>query len=114
MKRLTHKEKWDYHENIINNYYINDEFIGKFTIEIKNDVIKLVGFYVNEKYRGLGYGSLILKDIIKDIEEYNEVFLMIKKDNILPYNMYIKTGFEYYENHDENYIWLVKYNKKLN
>ena len=66
-----------------------------FTIQSKNqskNQTVLFNFAVYEQFRGQGYGSIMLKHIINSLKN-TTVYLFVKKDNKIAYNLYTKTGF---------------------
>lgn len=77
-------------EILVNN---NDELVGY--VFVYNNTHKDYGFIfnlvVNKRFRGHGYGSLLIKDAIN---KFKGVDLTVKKDNDIAVNLYKKNGFE--------------------
>lgn len=98
LKRYYSKEQWDYHisHNII--FVCGKEIICRY--EVKECIFEnsLEGVYVNEKYRGEGYGKMMMEDFLSFRKKmgYKEVKLTVKKDNMV-IKLYKSIGFVYEE-----------------
>lgn len=97
-------------EDIIKNHLIsiliknNDDIIGYSHIDYDSDKYWF-GIYLNEKYRGKGYGNEIMNYIKNHylLKSTNEIFLSVDIDNQHAIKLYKKNGFlEYSKN--SNYI----------
>lgn len=85
--------------------YLNNEKIGCFLVESKDDGVLLDEIYLEEKYRNLGIGT----DIIKEIISRNEiVYLWVYKLNKRAVSLYKRLGFKIIEETETRYF--MKYN----
>lgn len=62
-------------------------FVGKEDYVISPYVIK-------KDYRGLGYGTRLLRDIVNNVKYNGKIFAMVKKDNISSIKAMEKAGFQ--------------------
>lgn len=85
--------------------YLNNEKIGCLLVESKDDGALLDKIYLEEKYRNLGIGT----DIIKEIISRNEiVYLWVYKLNKRAVSLYKRLGFKIIEETETRYF--MKYN----
>lgn len=112
MEILRYKQNWDYHISYMNVFQLDGEYIGSYGIEDASENVNITGFYINEKYRNNGYGNEILSDMVDNIQRYEEVYLMVRYDNIIAINMYKKVGFKECEDcessNNNRYLWMVR------
>ena len=88
----------------INNYnsiVLNDLNIGCLLIEKFLDGIIINELYIIDKFRGLGIGSSILRDIIRSNDL---IYLWVYKDNSRALNLYQKLGFKVKEETDSRML----------
>jgi len=85
--------------NTIEIYSINinpNNPFGYGIINYKNNEYSLEHLYISPEYRNMGYGQKLLKSIIN---EYNQLKLLVGKNNINALHIYKKLGFnKLYEN----------------
>lgn len=77
----------------------DNNYIGYGQLIFENGEPFIVNFGILEKYRGLGYGRVLLQYFIK-IAKYNdfdEVFIKVNSNNKIALNLYEATGFKKYE-----------------
>lgn len=98
---LTYKEKTRINNYIdkhipleMKNYkliYIKNHIIGCLLVTNKDDGVIIDNIYIEEKYRGFGIGS----DIIKKIVTNNRVvYLWVYKENVKAISLYKRLGFK--------------------
>lgn len=97
-----------FHEKIIDPNYsfylfqtINKKLIGQVRLEKIENLNAIIGVSVSNEFRGLGYGSIILKMACIDYLKYHPNFIInayIKIDNISSKNIFKKSGFMFIEN----------------
>jgi len=79
---------------ICNAYFFEkDKEIGKIHIRIENNTIDLWNFEIVEEYRNCGYGTKVLKKIIRKFN-YRPLWLYVFKYNYLAIHLYKKMGFK--------------------
>lgn len=66
---------------------------------------EIVNFYVDEEYRGLGFGSLMLELVIEVCKVSNvpNISLEVREHNIKAQNLYKKYGFEFSHKREKYY-----------
>ncbi len=71
-----------------------NNFVGQIRFEIKNDHA-IVSISILKKYRGLGYGSIILNKGCREFWKFFNLDLIayVKSDNTNSYNLFIKNRF---------------------
>ena len=81
-----------------------------------NDNSEIINFYVDEEYRGLGFGKMMLDFAIKlcELSKVNNLSLEVRESNQVARNLYEKHGFKfshkrerYYDN-GEDALVLIK------
>lgn len=112
MTILKYKEQWDWCKQIHIELITQDEIpkhIGKLTIEITKDYLKITGVYIQPKFRNKGYAYLLVKEAIKEIEKIKHktdyIYLMVRTDNTNAISVYKKAKFKHYS--------FAEYNNKL-
>ena len=95
----------------------NNEIIGYYWVwNIVNEV-QVITVTVTEKFRGKGYGKVLVEDIIRISSENNmlNIYLEVRISNLTAINLYKKFGFteyrqieNYYNKPVENGICMVK------
>lgn len=104
------------------NIYLNNEFVALMDILIYQDVIYLFFLAVKKKYRHLGIGSQILKDLQDKYKDYN-IYLLAEEVNdiysdninrIKRFNFYQRNGFKVSSTIISEYDikYQILYNKK--
>jgi ribosomal-protein-alanine N-acetyltransferase len=89
---------------------VNGEVAGFADIKLREKTAKLMGMAVDEKFRGCGVGSSLIKKTIEFSMEKGKrlVYLNVRRDNIAAINFYKKNGFilkkEVEKNDDSFYI----------
>jgi len=98
VKTFRYYNKRDF--SVINNhiysalYYNEDNILGYGHLDTENDVVWL-GIMVSDKYRGMGIGTTIMKDLIKHYD--GDILLSVDKDNTPAINIYKKRNFNIFE-----------------
>lgn len=77
----------DKYKNII----INDNIVGSVLLIEIEDGILLDEIYIEEPYRNKGIGTIVIKNILSDIN--SNIYLWVHKDNVKAINLYTKLGF---------------------
>ena len=82
--------------SLINVLKINDEIIGYYDIWFLFEVADIAFIAVKKGYQHMGYGTLLMKDIIQKCIENNIEFinLEVRKDDANAVGLYKKFGFE--------------------
>ena len=70
---------------------VKNEIIGMITIFDYGEIIWIANLFIDEKWRGKGYGSYLIKEVIKLFNNKNTIALFSKKETI---DFYIKNGFK--------------------
>ena len=89
---------------ILENVYFMSE-LKPYIAKINNDAIEFIGFIknvndifisinINPNFRGNGYGSTILKEVLDKIDKGVLIKAEIIKDNIASIKLFEKCGFE--------------------
>ena len=84
-------------------YYVDNNFVGVGSIYIEDkDTLIVVGIKIWEKYRGKGYATKMMKEIVAFYKEqfsniYPRLILRVFSDNIPALKAYIHSGFKAYE-----------------
>lgn len=109
---LIERQKWDFHK--VDKYiYFDDDIIGSlddikiigsYNIELINNYTKLTSLYVQEEYRNKGYFNVFMNDILSLIKE--DIYIIVRKESFIK-DKYIKYGFEYHSEYDDNFDWYV-------
>ena len=100
----------------INDFYIIEIYnipIGTIMCWNNNGEITLINFYIDYKYRNLGYGNKLLKYVVN---KYNYCVLGVFEENKKALNFYINFGFKIIQNQSTNsgqLLWL-KYERNSN
>lgn len=116
-KLIKYDQKWDIHTNICYIYHIDNIYIGSCTLQIMNDAnhpMKILSFYIDDRYRNMGFGKMMLSEVVSDISD--DCTLMVRKDNDKAIYMYKQVGFEFYSSEIDNdieYIWMYRYKEKI-
>lgn len=93
----------DKYKNII----INDNIVGSVLLIEIEDGILLDEIYIEEPYRNKGIGTIVIKNILSDIN--SNIYLWVHKDNVKAINLYTKLGFSKKVETDSRYY--MKYLK---
>ena len=93
-------------------YLSNDEYVGGFSISLKNDAAGWFLSYltINEKLRNRGIGSYIIDfsvDLVKKMGEQN-IYLRVRRDNIAARRLYERKGFVLFDDAVLHRITMVK------
>ena len=94
----------------LNNYKIikiNKDIIGCFLIVKKDDKLLLDEIYIESKYRNKKIGSTIINKILNDNQN---IYLWVYKDNIKAWSLYKRFGFSIIEETENRYF--MQYNSK--
>jgi ribosomal protein S18 acetylase RimI-like enzyme len=85
------------------------EVIGNVEVMFDDDYTdRIVGLYIQPKYRKLGYSKLLMKEILMDFNE-NDLGLLVNKDNRIAINLYTSFGFiEDKDYSDKVYKYMIK------
>jgi RimJ/RimL family protein N-acetyltransferase len=85
------------------NYYVDNNFVGMGGIYIDDkDTLIVVGIEIWEEYRGKGYATKMMKEIVAFYKEqfssiYPRLILRVFSNNIPALKAYIHSGFKAYE-----------------
>ena len=88
---------------------INNDAIG-FIGFIKNDIDIFISININPNFRGNGYGSAMLKEVLDKIDKGVTIKAEIIKDNIASIKLFEKCGFELINTKNDLFIfqWVKK------
>lgn len=124
MNIIKYKEQWDWCKLIHIQLITEDKIpkhIGRLTIEISKDYLKITGVYIENKYRNQGYASILMKLAIEEIKtikhKTNYLYLLVRTDNEPAIKVYKKCKFKHYsysefKNKLDYYQWMrLKINK---
>jgi len=109
MKIYNWVEQWDYHKSFKFIIMEDNIIVASGAVEELDEELTLVGGWVIPKYRGLGYGKILVDIRLKVCNDIDKpLFTKLKKDN--PHNETLKkTGFEFYDDDDDEiYHWLKR------
>lgn len=87
----------DKYKNII----INNNIVGSILLTKIEDGILLDEIYIEEPHRNKGIGTIVIKNIISDIN--SNIYLWVYKDNVKAVTLYTKLGFSKKEETDSRY-----------
>lgn len=96
MKTIINREQWDfgyyYKFTMLNKKF---EIIGLCELYVESDNVTIQSLYIYEKFRGLGYSTKLLNEVIKlnnKITKLN-LTLYVNRDNFI-YKKYKQLGFK--------------------
>jgi UDP-2,4-diacetamido-2,4,6-trideoxy-beta-L-altropyranose hydrolase len=97
---VWYKNKLSSKNDILYVCYDNNDLIGQIRFEIINELESVISISILHKYRGLGYGSQILKlGCIEFWKNYKiKILAYVKEINKNSYNLFLKNGFTLIEN----------------
>lgn len=77
----------------------DNNYIGYGQLIFENNMPFIVNFGILQKYRGLGYGRVLLEHFIRiaKYNDLNEIFIKVNSDNKIALNLYENIGFKKYE-----------------
>lgn len=75
-------------------YYYDDNIIGFLSYSVMYERAEIDYIAVDEKYRGNGVASELVKFLISNLDECNSISLEVRKNNIAAINLYLKNGFK--------------------
>jgi len=85
------QQKWENFRLLIDE---NGNYIGYSQIAPKENNSCELGFVISPDYQGKGFGKKLVELTLEEVkEQYNIVFLLVKKDNSKAIRMYEKFGF---------------------
>jgi RimJ/RimL family protein N-acetyltransferase len=88
-------------------FILNDpEPVGYGHLDYECDKMWL-GMCVFDEYIGMGYGKIILTQLIKNTNQ--NIHLTVDIDNIVAVNLYLKNGFKIYDQTEKIYFCIKKY-----
>ena len=95
MKIIKYIQKWDYHQQHHIQIMERGKYVGGGYISEESNDITITGVYVLKKHRYKGYGSIIITELMNQVEKlgFNEVWLMVKKENKNLIKMYESKSF---------------------
>lgn len=118
MKLLVQDQIWDFHQIKILTKITDDldviysYRITTFTDEDWNDSeIKVEEIYVYPEYRNQGYFNEIMNNIHTEFLDKN-IFIIVKRNYWLV-EKYEKLGYEYWKEYNDDFDWMVKFQKIL-
>ena len=87
-------------------YYINpnNTIVGSFVI---NSLGFISDLRIEEEYRGQGYGSKMIAEMVERFGKNKQLTLMVLPDNTRAQHLYFKYGFVKVE--ETEYYWSMKY-----
>ena len=88
----------------------NDDIIGRFLIGTGKDEGYIGALRVADKYKGYGFGDILIKDAIN---KYNGIDLNVFKDNKVAIAMYKKNGFMILNKYNDKESYYMKLKSKL-
>lgn len=107
--------KWDFHTDY-HYLIINDnKILGSIELEENDEAFHIKSLYVDVLHRNKGYASTLLKQSIITYKLLNtsnkNLYLKVRSDNKVAFNMYKKYGFEVYSLEDygdliDYYTWM--------
>lgn len=106
------KKKYDDGEGVEITFYDNGVEIGECSTcsyDGKPNIF-LHGLEVKKKFRGKGYGSQIMKYMIK---EYGSKILYVSKNNKVAVSLYEKFGFKVTDTFDKNMLVMERGSSKM-
>lgn len=113
IKKIEFDEQWDYYRTHHIQYVEGNKIIGRIIISMEENNNSISSLYIQDEYRGKGYSTELLKDVLNYCDEYikDDIFLMVRRDNFI-IKKYKKLGFKF---HSDNkiYIWMIKKYKLL-
>ena len=77
-------------------------FIWGYRKKEENNIFHINYFFVNEKYRSQGTGSMLLKEFENKISKYKEIELLVNKNNVGALEFYKRNGFKIKEEMHED------------
>lgn len=109
MELYSYNTEWEYH---INKHYIlidNDKVLGSVLVEKGEGIMTMiVGLFIQEEFRGMGYARSLMKQILNDFRE--SIYLIVNKNNSRAIDLYKEYNFEYWKDKedDDNFIWMKR------
>ena len=112
MKHYSIKQQWE-DSVVYKHFWVTDEVLVStlvFTHYNNDDAVNISGVYVHEDYRQKGIATMMFETLDKDTPHCLEV----RRDNLQAIKLYEKLGFHYWQESDNNMIWMkdFKYSKK--
>lgn len=85
----------------------DDFYIGYGQIIVESNIPTIVNFGILKDFRGLGYGKMLLNCLfnILKINNFEEIFIKVKADNMPAFNLYTQNGFKMHKQIDK---WELK------
>lgn len=97
---------------------IDDEINGYIGLWITEENAEIINFYIDEAYRGLGFGSMLLDFSIKLVSSsgVGNLSLEVRRSNDVAINLYEKYGFKYshdrknyYDNNEDALVYILDF-----
>ena len=97
---------------------IDGEISGYIGLWITEDNAEIINFYVDEKYRGLGFGSMLLDFSINLVSSsgVGNLSLEVRRSNNVAISLYEKYGFKYshdrknyYDNSEDVLVYILDF-----
>lgn len=84
--------------NPFTNFFVlkrENEIIGFINFDLIYDRAELININIIDKYKGNGYGKMLLQFMIEDVKKKaKNITLEVRKDNIIAINLYKSNGFK--------------------
>lgn len=106
---IFEEENQDYYINDFSVFiYVNDKCVGYGQIILSDNLYTIVNFGIIEEYRYCGYGQLLLKYLIElcRINDIDQVYIQVEKNNYKAISLYNKIGFRECASYDTWYKYL--------
>ena len=88
------------------------EFLGRCLVTKLPHRYEFWDFRIFEEFQGKGYGTLMLKEIIKRYTKYGKpLVLYVYKNNDIAIHLYKKLGFEITRSSHNDKAWEMQYRK---
>ncbi|WP_294155790.1 GNAT family N-acetyltransferase [uncultured Clostridium sp.] len=109
---------YDIYEEEEQDYYINDfsvflcvkyKYVGYGQIILSNGLYTIVNFGIIKEYRGQGYGTILLNYLIElcKINDIDDIYIRVEKDNYKAVSLYNKVGFRECTSYDTWYKYII-------
>ena len=115
IEKTTWTAKWDFHTDYHIQIILDNNVLASIELEENEEAFHIKSLYVNEMYRNKGLATELLEiailTYISKNEKYKQLFLKVRSDNKVAFDMYKKYGFEVHSTEDygdllEYYTWM--------
>ena len=116
MKTNTKIIEWteDWHSHKQTNILLvdkTDKPIASVSIQFMKEWTCINSFYVQEHFRGQGYGTMLFDYVMALYRDSIDLSLQVKRDNDLAIKMYQRRGFDFWmsrKTNDNGYVWMSR------